>query len=164
MLIRSVLLPMATYGGELFGMNNPCCAVMGCSSSTVLARMCNKLKIVTVNTKTAVAPLTLKTQKNNRSKIIAWIDQIMAGRIRSVGLLELVYPEYSQSIHSIIKMRTDCFKTIQSLFKPKYRARASTIETQFPNFKLLVISSTRTRLLGTPIEGNVFISIDGVFK
>ncbi|PVU89074.1 hypothetical protein BB561_005565 [Smittium simulii] len=67
MLIRSVLLPMATYGGELFGMSiarstklqniigNACRAVMGCGSSTALSRLRDELKIATVNTKTAVA-------------------------------------------------------------------------------------------------------------
>ncbi|PVU94432.1 hypothetical protein BB561_002550 [Smittium simulii] len=142
MLIRSVLLPKATYGGELFGMSiarstklqsiidNVCRAVMGCGSSTALSRLRDKLKIATVNTKTAVArerayykwptlntwmpalmaapmksrlstwvsgttkwvkrycqdkvpgqtakALALRARKNDKSKITAWIDQIMA--------------------------------------------------------------------------------------
>ncbi|PVU91167.1 hypothetical protein BB561_004543, partial [Smittium simulii] len=134
------LLPVAAYDGELFGMNmswgtkiksiidNACRAVMDCDSSAALFRLRDKLKIATVNTRTAVAPpmisrlstwgsgttkwvkrycqnmvpgqtvkaLTLRALKNDKSKITAWIDQIMAGRIRSVGLLELIYPEYSQ--------------------------------------------------------------------
>ncbi|PVU95733.1 hypothetical protein BB561_001622 [Smittium simulii] len=163
MLIRSVLLPMATYGGELFGMSmarstklqsiidNACRAVMGCGSSTALSRLRDELKIATVNTKTAVAPpmksrlstwvsgttkwvkrycqdkvpgqtakaLALRARKNDKSKITAWIDQIMAGRIRSVGLLELVYPEYSQSIQSITKIRSGCLNTILKLARAK---------------------------------------------
>ncbi|PVU87953.1 hypothetical protein BB561_006109, partial [Smittium simulii] len=151
--------------------DNACRAVMGCGSSTALSRLRDKLKIATVNTRTAVArerayykwptlnacmpalmaapmksrlstwvsgtrkwvkrycqdivpsqaakALTLRARKNDKSKITAWIDQIMAGRIRSVGLLELIYPEYSQSIQSIIKIRSGCFNTMLKLARAK---------------------------------------------
>ncbi|PVU96642.1 hypothetical protein BB561_001040 [Smittium simulii] len=245
MLIRSVLLPMATYGGELFGM------IMGYGSSAALSRLRDELKIATVNTKTAVArerayykwptlntwmpalmaapmksrlstwvsgttkwvkrycqgmvpgrtakALALRARKNDKSKITAWIDQIMAGRIRSVGLLELVYPEYSQSIQSIIKIRSGYFNTMlkagqsqnsgqAKIADSKYldhcpccnmdvaesiehmifectqwsNQRTSTIGTQFPNVNLLVASSTRTRLLGTLLGGELVISTAGL--
>ncbi|PVU87196.1 hypothetical protein BB561_006435 [Smittium simulii] len=59
------------------------------------------------------------SSENDKSKITAWIAQIMAGRIRSVGLIELVYPEYSQSIQSIIKIRSGCFNTMLKLARAK---------------------------------------------
>ncbi|PVU89594.1 hypothetical protein BB561_005275 [Smittium simulii] len=208
---KHFLLPMATYGGELFGMSvarsnqlqriidNACCIVLGCGNSTALSRIRDELKIATVNIRTAVArerayykwptlktwmpevmlmpfinrldilvinkkrwakrycqdivpgkaakTLKLRARKNDKSKIIAWIEQIMASRIRSVGLLELVYTEYSQGIQSIIKIRVGCFNTMLKLASAKIADMASL---------------TRTRLLGTSIGGGLVITTAGL--
>ncbi|PVU85869.1 hypothetical protein BB561_006882 [Smittium simulii] len=86
----------------------------GCGNSTALNRPHQELKIFTVNTLEAkryclnmvsgqaVVALSLNAQKNDKFKIIAWINQINAGRIRSVEPIELIHPEYSQNTHSML--------------------------------------------------------------
>ncbi|PVU90249.1 hypothetical protein BB561_004962 [Smittium simulii] len=49
----------------------------------------------------------------------AMIDQIMTDKTRSVELLELVYYECSQSIQSIIRIRSDCFNTMLKFTRVK---------------------------------------------
>ncbi|PVU87771.1 hypothetical protein BB561_006185 [Smittium simulii] len=88
----AVLLPMATYGGELFGMSmargtklqsiidNACRAVMGCGSSTTLTRLRDELKIATVNTKTAVAR---KRAYYKWPTLNTWMPALMAAPMKS---------------------------------------------------------------------------------
>ncbi|PVU92306.1 hypothetical protein BB561_003911 [Smittium simulii] len=87
--------------------------------------------------------ITLRARKNIKSKITAWFDMILAGRICSVGLFEVIY----SSAHK-------AFRSTQ---------RTSTIGILFTNVNLSVPSNLVRVELGT-LREKLVIGIAGLVK
>ncbi|PVU92304.1 hypothetical protein BB561_003913 [Smittium simulii] len=145
MLIRSVLLPIASYGGEIFGMSQAraaklqtvideaCRRVVHAIKSVALTRLREELRIthITGNKKwvsrfetaasygSAGKVLEIRARAKDKSKISEWISKNDIGFSRNLTDLELLYPEHSSGIQKIIKIRIGCFNTALKLAKSR---------------------------------------------